>query len=453
MFMQLPLFIDRRDAGRRLAQRLRNLGGEPDVVVLALPRGGVPVGYEIAAALRAPLDVFLVRKLGLPGHEELAMGAIASGGVRVVNTDVLRQFGVSQETLDAVTNQERRELERREMVYRDDRPLAPLRDATVVLVDDGIATGATMRAAITAVRQLGVAQVVVAAPVIASDTLRTLASLADRCECVVAPELFGGVGAWYDDFEQTTDDEVRRLLAAAAPAADSASTAGTSDPMSKGVRIPIENGTLLHGDLTIPRDAKGIVVFAHGSGSSRLSPRNQEVAASLNDDGFATLLFDLLTSREEAIDRVSGELRFNIVFLARRLLEVTDWLGRQDATAALPLGYFGASTGAAAALVAAGARPQRVRAVVSRGGRPDLAGNTLPRVTAPTLLIVGAHDTQVLALNRAARLHLVNAETELAIVPHATHLFEEPGAMERVSRLAGEWFVRHLADTPAATHA
>jgi pimeloyl-ACP methyl ester carboxylesterase len=214
--------------------------------------------------------------------------------------------------------------------------------------------------------------------------------------------------------------------------------------VSKGVRIAV-NGAWLHGDLVVPPNAPGLIVFAHGSGSSRFSPRNQQVASALNDAGHATLLFDLLTSSEEAMDRATGELRFDIGFLAKRLASVTDWLAEQPETAGLPVGFFGASTGAAAALVAAALRPHRVHAIVSRGGRPDLAGDALPHVHAPTLLIVGSHDPQVFSLNRAARTHLRATESELAIVPNATHLFEEPGALEEVSRLAGTWFDQHLA--------
>lgn len=444
-----PLFRDRRDAGRRLAERLHDLSGRPDVVVLGLPRGGLPVAYEVATVLRAPLDVFVVRKLGVPSHEEYAMGAVASGGVRVLNPSAISELRIPQQTIERVTARELHEMERRDRVYRAGRPFPSLKDATVVLVDDGLATGATMTAAVTAVRQLGVAQVVVAAPVMSTDALEMLSDVADRCECVATPEPFGGVGAWYADFTQTTDAEVQRLLASAETSRAHPVTAPDPQGSAKGVRIPVD-GAMLHGDLVIPAHAKGIVAFAHGSGSSRFSPRNQEVAAALNESGYATLLFDLLTSREEAIDRTSGELRFNITLLATRLVLATDWLTSRPETSALPIGYFGASTGAAAALVAAAARPEVVRAVVSRGGRPDLAGDALPKVQAPTLLIVGGNDEQVLALNRAARLHLRGAETELAVVPHATHVFEEPRALEKVSRLAGEWFDKHLAHELAA---
>ena len=211
---------------------------------------------------------------------------------------------------------------------------------------------------------------------------------------------------------------------------------------SASVRVPILAGWL-EGDLEWPLKPHGLVLFAHGSGSSRHSPRNQYVAGVLNQEGFATLLIDLLTEEEEQLDRRTAHLRFDIEMLAERLVAIIDWLGSRPETVVLPIGLFGASTGGGAALVAAAARPHDVDAVVSRGGRPDLAGAALPRVSAPTLLIVGGLDTPVIEMNRAA-LAQMRGEVRLDIVPGATHLFEEPGALERVAALAAEWFSRHL---------
>jgi dienelactone hydrolase len=198
----------------------------------------------------------------------------------------------------------------------------------------------------------------------------------------------------------------------------------------------------LAGDLTVPADATGVVVFAHGSGSGRFSPRNRAVAHEMVRGGLATLLMDLLTEAEEAVDVRTGRLRFDIRLLAERVIASIDWLASEDAVRGLPVGCFGASTGAAAALVAAAERPH-VGAVVSRGGRPDLAGEALRRVTAPTLLIVGGRDVDVIRLNRLAQ-EMLGGESELVIVPGATHLFEEPGALEQVAALARDWFLRHL---------
>lgn len=211
------------------------------------------------------------------------------------------------------------------------------------------------------------------------------------------------------------------------------------------VRIPAAPITL-EGDLAVPESAHGVVLFAHGSGSSRHSPRNRYVAQVLQQARLATLLMDLLTRDEELIDEQTGALRFNIEFLAARLIEATGWLREQPEIVQLPLGYFGASTGAAAALVAAASLPGRVGAAVSRGGRPDLAGEALRHVTAPTLMIVGGRDLTVLELNRRA-LALLPGEKELKIVPGATHLFEEPGALETVAQMARDWFESHLVLT------
>jgi dienelactone hydrolase len=201
----------------------------------------------------------------------------------------------------------------------------------------------------------------------------------------------------------------------------------------------------LEGDLTIPVDARGIVLFAHGSGSSRFSPRNQYVARVLRQAGLATFLIDLLTEREEAADIQGAQYRFNIGMLAERLIGTTDWLMRSSETKKLSIGYFGASTGAAAALVAAAARPGVVGAIVSRGGRPDLAGPVLPAVKTPTLLIVGGNDPGVATINREA-LEKLQVEKEMAIIPGSTHLFEEPGALEEVARLAANWFGKYLGN-------
>lgn len=208
------------------------------------------------------------------------------------------------------------------------------------------------------------------------------------------------------------------------------------------VVIPADEAAL-NGMLAVPTEARGIVVFAHGSGSSRFSPRNQEVASALQDAGFGTLLFDLLTEDEAIVDDRTREHRFDIPLLGTRLVAAVDWLRQQESTQALLIGLFGASTGAAAALVAAAQRPGETRAVVSRGGRPDLAGDALPLVTAPVLLIVGGQDTAVIGMNRSAEEQL-RSETEVAIVPGATHLFEEPGTMDQVMSLAEGWFQRHL---------
>ena len=221
------VFQDRRDAGKHLAEKLRAYTDEPDVLVLALPRGGVPVAFEVARRLRAPLDLFLVRKLGVPGQEELAMGAIATGGTYVVNEEVVRALGIPDDVLEAVAAKEQRELVRREQAYRGNRPPPEIGGRTMILVDDGLATGSSMRAAIAALRRRQPARIVVAVPVAAASTCAELAHEVDDLVCAITPEPFQAVGLWYEDFSQTTDQEIRELLTQAAealPAADPAET-------------------------------------------------------------------------------------------------------------------------------------------------------------------------------------------------------------------------------------
>ncbi|MFD9742085.1 phosphoribosyltransferase family protein [[Kitasatospora] papulosa] len=417
-------FTDRTDAGRRLAVALRHLGRR-DPVVLGLPRGGVPVAYEVAQALGAPLDVIVVRKLGVPYHPELGFGAIGEGGVRVISEEIVRRTGVGEKDLVAVERAEAAELVRRAHAYREGRPRLPLEGRAVVVVDDGVATGATARAACQVVRAQGAAYVVLAVPVASPDAAARLREDADEVVCLSAPVLFSAVGEWYRDFSQTSDEEVVALLARASADAVTAE------------EVEVDAGGVpLSGDLMLPADAGAVVVFAHGSGSSRHSPRNRSVAAALNRAGLGTLLFDLLTPGEE----VYRANVFDIGLLAGRLADTTDWLRRR---VPLPVGSFGASTGAAAALRAAAAADSGVGAVVSRGGRPDLAGADLSGVRAPTLLVVGGDDTTVIDLNRQAQAAL-HCENRLEIVPGATHLFEEPGALERVADLARDWFTAHL---------
>ncbi len=422
--MGCVMFLDRRDAGRQLAHRLEAWRGT-DLVVLGLPRGGVPVAAEVARALGASLDVIVVRKVGVPWQPELAMGAVGEEGVRVVNEDVLRQADVPADALEAAVRRETGEVERRALLYRGNRPRVPLSGRTALIVDDGIATGATARAACQVARAHGAAHVVLAVPVAPHGWSRSFASVADECVDVEAPESFFAVGAHYRDFTPTSDEEVVDQLT-------------SQPPHEEQLAIPC-NGSMLAGTLTLPSLAQGLVVFAHGSGSSHRSVRNRFVARQLVDAGFATGLFDLLTEVEEH-DRANV---FDIEMLTGRLLVITDWLQEQPVLNGLPLGYFGASTGAAAALAAAARRGDRVAAVVSRGGRPDLAMPVLRSVTAPTLLIVGGADELVLDLNRQALAEL-HCPADLTVVPGATHLFAEPGALEAVAEMAGQWFGKHL---------
>ncbi len=432
----MRLFSDRREAGQRLALRLTSLRAEQPVVV-GLPRGGVPVAAEVARELNAPLDVIVVRKLGVPYQPELAMGALGEDGIRVLNEDVLRASRVRE--FAGVEARERGEVERLARRLRGSKPMTHLNGRTVILVDDGIATGSTARAALQVARAHGAARVILAVPVAPSDTMRELSTEADAIVVLKTPQAFRGVGQWYEDFSQVSDQEVRTLLASAASAVPP--TACQRDGLPAPVRevaFPVD-GADLPGQLVVPAEPVGLVVFAHGSGSSRTSPRNRQVAKALQACGLATLLFDLLIASEER-ERANV---FDVALLGGRLVSVTDQLGELPEIASLPIGFFGASTGAAAALWAAAEPTSPVQAIVSRGGRPDLAGPRLSKVLAPTLLIVGGADNLVLDLNRQAARQL-SCEHHLAEVPDATHLFEESGALDAVADLARQWFVSHL---------
>jgi putative phosphoribosyl transferase len=426
-------FEDREDAGRRLAERLERYRDERPVV-FALPRGGVPVGFEVSRTLGAPLDVFVARKLGAPGQPEFGIGAVAPGGVRILNGDVVGRLGIPEDYVERITEKEMAEVQRRMRLFRGDRPEPMVAGKTVILVDDGLATGVTARAAVEALHRLRPRRLILAAPVCAAQTARLLAPEVDELVCLEAPPDLGAIGFWYRDFSQTSDEEVIELLERARRP-------------ERTVEIPAE-GVELEGTLSLPDGAAGVVLFAHGSGSSRHSPRNRYVAGVLREAGLATLLIDLLTAEEEEVDLRTRHLRFDIELLAQRLAGATDWLRRNPDTRDLRIGYFGASTGAGAALIAAAERPDDAFAVVSRGGRPDLAGEALSLVRAPTLLIVGGEDEPVIRMNEEALARL-RVEKRLEIIPGAGHLFEEPGALEEVARLAAEWLARHLVPAEA----
>ncbi|PNG27763.1 erythromycin esterase family protein [Methylocella silvestris] len=426
-------FRDRADAGRQLAAKLVTMQLDRPAVY-ALPRGGVPVALEIARALRCPLDLILVRKIGAPGAPELALGAVVEGESpqTVINEDVRRASGADDAYLERARQRELAELERRRVRYLDDRARLEPTGRTAIIVDDGLATGATAKAALIAIKRQGAAKIVLAIPAAPEETLAEMRQHADLVLCLHPARHFQGVGAFYDDFHQLTDEETIGLLRQR--------WAETGEAESGSARRQIAVPPLgLVGDFYVPPDPRGVILFAHGSGSSRLSPHNAAVANTLNAQGFATLLLDLLTEKE-AKDRRNV---FDIPLLAERLLEAAIWIRAEPDIADLPLGLFGASTGAGAAMLAAAELQGGVAAVVSRGGRPDLAGPRLAEVRAPSLLIVGGEDRQVLALNRQA-LAALKCEKLLKIVPNATHLFEEAGALELATDMASAWFQHYL---------
>jgi putative phosphoribosyl transferase len=439
-------FANREDAGRQLVARLGAYADREDVIVLGIPRGGVSVAFEVAQALHAPLDIFLSRKLGVPGYEEIAFGAIAADDGRFLDKQVIKAAGISERQIESITQQVRETLEQRAGLYRGKRPPLQVAGRTAVLVDDGIATGASVYAAINALQHMKPGRLMVAVPLAPASRCSWLRGQVDELICLYAPERFHAVGQFYQSFTQVTDEEVTELLrrAKGSPAPSRSADNSVGDGVQREVSIDLGN-VRLEGTLSLPRNPKGVVLFVHGSGSSRHSPRNRYVAKILQSRGIAILLFDLLTLEEEFIDRQTAQLRFNVGLLTRRLIDVTNWVARDPVIPHVSIGYFGASTGAAAALEAAARLPALIAAVVSRGGRPDMAGDALGVVRAPVLLIVGGEDKTVISLNRQALTKLKSRDKQLVIIPGATHLFEEPGALEEVASIAADWLVAHLA--------
>jgi predicted phosphoribosyltransferase/dienelactone hydrolase len=427
------LFRDRIEAGHRLAKALHAHQGRSPLI-LAIPRGAVPMGRALADELQGELDVVMVRKIGAPHNPEFALGAVDEGGWVYRNP----WAGSDPATLEYIESESRVQLDvlrRRRAQYTPGRAPVDPAGRIVIVVDDGLATGSTMIAALHALRSRKPARLICAVPVAPPDVLDKIGAYADEVVCLHTPADFQAVGQFYRHFDQVEDEEVIAVLRRGQGARAAPPPPGAL--LKNGmVRMQLADVTL-EGELH-PGDGQRLVVFAHGSGSSRHSPRNRYVAQVLNESGIGTLLFDMLTVQEDQ----DHERRFDIELLTQRLLGATQWLRAQ--APALSLGYFGASTGAAAALRAAVLLPVPVDAVVSRGGRPDLAGApALQRMTCPTLLIVGSLDTQVLALNRQA-LAQIGSVGKLVQIPGATHLFEEPGTLEQAATAAAHWFARHL---------
>lgn len=414
-------FDNREQAGSILAEKLLKYQNS-DPIILALPRGGVPVAFEISSKLRAPLDVVFVKKIGAPGHEEFAIGAVAEDEKAILNHKLIMKLKLDPQEVESIIVDRISEIRKRAKVYREKCPAMSLEGRTVIVVDDGLATGATMMAALVWLRSQKVDQLIVAVPVSSREAAEEIKNKADDFISLLTPENMMAVGMWYKDFQQVSDEEVLELL-----------LRQTEKPAAGPTRdVWIEDkDAILPGVLTMPPEARGVVLFAHGGGSSHKSPRNQFVAKALNDAGFGTLLFDLLTASEALIRKNV----FDIALMTKRLLVATEWTKKNCPN--LPIGYFGASTGAAAALGAAETNLD-IFAVVSRGGRPDLALSALPKVYAPTLLLVGTEDETVIPLNQLAKDKLKNCQ--MILIPKAGHLFEEPGTLEQVVEYAVSWF-------------
>lgn len=431
--VELP-FRDRDAAARLLGAALEMYRGRHPLV-LAIPRGAVPIGRIVADMLDGELDVVLVRKLGAPTNPELAIGAVDERGAVMLNENAA-WVGADDAYIGREVERQLELLRERSQRYRRGQPAPSVAGRTVIVLDDGLATGATMVAALNAVRAQRPGRLVCAVPVAARESLAEASRHADETVCLATPSPFHAVGLYYRNFSQVSDEEVAAAL----------TTTADKAPVRLSVGIDVGRARL-DGDLVVPPSPRGLVLFAHGSGSSRHSTRNRFVAQVLQRRGIATLLFDLLTTQEDADPRA----RFDIALLARRLEAALFWAQGEPMLKSLPMGLFGASTGAAAALVVAAMHPQQTAAVVSRGGRPDLAGaQALSRVLTPTLLIVGGADREVLELNRAAEA-LMGNRADLVVVPGATHLFEEPGTLEEAATHAADWFARHFRNAAMAS--
>jgi putative phosphoribosyl transferase len=442
------LYADRAAAGKAVATAVAALGDvtrRRDVVVLGLPRGGIPVARAVADQLGAPLEAIVARKLGVPGLGEVAFGAIAEGRREIVEDSVRWYLGLPRRVVAPIVVRERRELDRRARLYRAGAPLPALRGRTVVLVDDGLASGATLRAAALAVRRERPARLIAAVPVASAMHRDDVRATVDELVATATPEPFETVSVWYDDFAPVTDAEVLRLLGRSSDGSAMAAEASRdgTDEHEIGILVGRDEtgdpGRMI-GDLGLPNARPtGLVILAHGGGSSRNSYRNRYLAARLRQAGWATMRVDLLLEREQAEDAVDGDARFDIPRIATRLLRAVEWAAQESVPGARRIVLFGASTGAAAALVVAATRPDLVIGVVSRGGRVDLAGPALRAVRASVFLIVGGADADTLERTRESAPRLAGP-SRLTVIPGAGHTFEEPGALGAV----GEHVVRGL---------
>jgi predicted phosphoribosyltransferase/dienelactone hydrolase len=418
--LKVRRFKNRDEAATKLAEILAPWSGEPPLVI-GFPKAGIPMARTVAHAIGGDLDILLVRKIPHPLQPELTLAAVTEDGNVFLNPDVavpteLVRY-IESEALAIV-----RGFQDKRLKYTGGHYVIDVDDRDVVLVDDGVATGTTVLAAAKQLREKGARSITIAAPVVSADAARRLAQEGIVVRAVVQPEQFGAVEYYYDDFDLDSEAE----------------PSPTFHVESRTIKV--EHGANILSAITaVPRRPIGVVVFAHGSGSGRFSPRNQFVADVLNRRNIATVLADLLTE-DETLDR--GNV-FDIELLARRVLELTEWAANDEKLGGLPIGYFGASTGAGAALKAAARSARPVHAVVSRGGRPDLAKGDLRVVASPTLLIVGGEDGVVIDLNKEA-LAEIPGQKRMAIVNGAGHLFSEPGALEEVSELAADWFESHF---------
>ncbi|HVY25373.1 MAG TPA: alpha/beta family hydrolase [Polyangiaceae bacterium] len=425
------VYRDRHHAGVLLARELGSYASQHPLI-LAIARGGVPVAAALAAELDAELDVMVVQKLGVPGHPYITAGALSSRGASSINHKALGGFGISPVALDRVLDTQRLVLAQQEREIRGTGAPKSVEGRLVVVVDDAVMTGTTLHTAIAALRAAGARAIVLATPAGSDGALTSLRGEADDVVCPSVRSHLDSLNEVYENAAGVSVGYAREAYERFERERPRA-TNPRSPSLHRDVPIPAGN-VKLAGTLAVPERATAVVVFLHGSGSNRFSSRNRHVAATLEQAGFATLLFDFLTAEEQAIDSVTRELGSDLALLANRAVAVLDWMATEPSTARLPVVLFGASSGAAAALLAVAQQPGRVSCVVSRGGRPDLAEAVLERISTPTLLLVGSEDHAVLELNREAARRLRGPHS-LLVVPRASHLFAEPGTLDAVSDL------------------
>ena len=426
--VSLP-FTDRSEAGRRLAERVRPYAVS-DPLVLALPRGGVPVGAALARRLDADFDVLVVRKIGLPGRPELGVGAIAEDGSVLFDDRALARMRVPRQALAGTVDAERAELDRRRRVDRGERPPLNIAGRDCVVVDDGAATGGTARAALRMVRQAGPAQLVLAVPVASGEAIDMLKEEVDAVVVLGVPDGFRAVGEWYRDFGRLSDGHVTAIM--------SEMGRGRSRPGSTARRVRIRAGDVrLGGDLTLPSALRGAVVLSFGEG--RGDPRWRAIASVLQRAGYATLMLDLLVGEERS--SVGGGAA--VEALAERLSSAVTWLRRTAGIAGEPVGVLGSGAAAPAALVTAARRPSDVAAAVVYGGRIDLADPALPDVRAPVLVMLESHDSFVREWGEWARGRL-GGHTDLKVMSSVEQLLRGAGEWRQVAVETQDWFDRFL---------
>ncbi len=420
------MFNNRRAAGRLLAERLAALRSELPLV-LALPRGGVPIAAEIAKHLGTDYDLLLIKRITSPLAPEVAIGAVSEDGSVLWQSESLRYLSLKNSDAERLARVKKIEVDEQAAQWRNSRKFQPLKNRCVILVDDGLATGSSMSLAVEIARKRGAKKVIVAVPVAPLSAVKEIRLKADDVIVLMVPERFQSVSQWYEDFSEVSDADVTEIFSTRQIA---------RDQEEEEVFIPL-GSSLLQGVLSHVNDPKALVVFAHGSGSTHLSVRSRSVAQALNRAGFSTLLIDLLTEDEALIPRNT----FDIPLISKRLSLAVSFVRERLGDRCPPIALFGASTGASAAIVSAAQDPTII-AVVSRGGRVDLAGQSLEIIRAPVLLIVGSEDQPILTINALVKKQIKNCDTVQIV--GAGHLFEKPGELEQVSQQAIEWIKKSI---------